>query len=358
MKNIATFIFTGFLLLSSISATKADPIRRANGSRFESDRVTKTITLDGIENLSITTSSYLSGKLTVRAVNDATAKISYVKHFKADSEATAEEYSEYVTLSFEDLENEFSISAETRSSPPWRGTDYSAGVDIEILVPRKTNVKVFARTSQYEIEVIGPFVSADIVSNFGDTYLEKIVSKVSVSSDNGAVTVADCTGPIKVTTSNRPIALRNIDGQLGSIRLRNQNGKISLDSVRGEIDARTEFAQITASNVRFESGRSTLATESSNIKVDAAAVSGDLSVRSENGKIEMGIPSDVSASILLQVEQGGRIYTKQIPIEVDRVSRTVVQGRIGNAQNKIEVDMAGVGTINLEGIPASSISRR
>lgn len=336
----------------------AQKIMRVRPDRYETAPETKSISLDRIENLSFTSSSYLNGRLNIRATDVPTARITYKLQFKVESEEQAQEFSDFITIAFEDLENEFAISAETRPSPPWRGTDFSAGVDVEIEVPLKNNLKIFARTSLFEVDIDGPFASADISSNFGDITLRKITNKVNVSSDNGAVTVENCSGPTKVTTSNRPISLLNVDGQLGSIRLRNQNGRISLDSVRGEIDARTEFAQISATRMRFESGRSTLATENSNIKLDASIISGDLSVRSENGKIEMMIPATVSAAVVLQVDQGGRIYTRKLPIRLDRVSRTLVQGQMGDGQNKIEVDMTGVGTIDLEGIRTAPLSNR
>ena len=358
MNKLRPVFLTLVVLLMAGSTLLAQRMIRVRPDRYEEPTITKTISLDRIENLSFTSSSYLNGRLTVRAADVPSTRISYKLQFKVESEEMAEEFASYITIAFEDLENEFAISAETKPSPPWRGGDFSAGVDVEIEVPRKNNLKIFARTSQFEINIEGPFAGADISSNFGDITLRKITSKVNVSSDNGAVTVEDCSGPTKVTTSNRPITLQNVDGQLGSIRLRNENGRISLDSVRGEIDARTEFAQISATRIRFESGRSTLATENSNIKLDATLVAGDLSVRSENGKIDMTIPTSVSAAVLLQVEEGGRIYTKELPIRVDRVTRTLVQGLIGEGLNKIEVDMAGVGTINLEGIRTAPLSNR
>ncbi len=358
MNNLRTPIAALLVGLCLATSLQAQRMVRVRPDRFESPSITKTISLDRIENLSFTSSSYLGGRLSIRAADVSTARITYKLQFKVESEEQAQEYSDYVSIAFEDLENEFAISAETRPSPPWRGTDFSAGVDIEIEVPRTNSMKIFARTSLFEIEIEGPFAAADISSNFGDITLRKITNKVNVSSDNGAVTVEDCSGPTKVTTSNRPINLLNVDGQLGSIRLRNLNGKINLDSVRGEIDARTEFAQISATRMRFEAGRSTLATENSNIKLEASVVAGDLAVRSENGKIDMSIPISVSAAVMLQVDPGGRIYTRQLPIRIERISRTLVQGQIGDGQNKIEVDMTGVGTINLEGIRAASLSNR
>ena len=358
MNNLRILALVGLIGLFLGTSLQAQRLTHVRPDRYESAAITKTISLDRIENLSFTSSSYLGGRLSIRAVDIPTARITYKFQYKVESEEQAEEYSGFVSVAFEDLENEFAISAETRPSPPWRGTDYSAGVEFEIEVPLKNSMKIFARTSLFEIDIEGPFAAADISSNFGDITLRKITNKVNVSSDNGAVNIENCSGPTKVTTSNRPINLVNVDGQLGSIRLRNQNGRISLDSVRGEVDARTEFAQISATRMRFESGRSTLSTENSNIKLDASVIAGDLAVRSENGKIEMTVPESVSAAVMLQVDQGGRIYTRQLPIRVDRISRTLLQGQIGDGQYKIEVDMTGVGTINLEGTRTASLSNR
>ena len=140
--------------------------------------------------------------------------------------------------------------------------------------------------------------------------------------------------------------------------MRNTNSKIILESVRGEIDARCENAPITGTNVRFESGHSQLVSENSNIEVDADAVNGDLTIRGTNGKINLTLPANTSASYVLQVDEAGRIYTKSLPIVVEAASRTRVIGYSGASRNKIEVDMSGVGTVNLEGKPANRMSIR
>ncbi len=355
-------IRTSVLLLSvgllAVPSADAEKLTKVRPDRYEGEPIVKTFGVAGTENLSFTSSSYLHGSLTVRATDRRDVRVSIKSQFKAGSLQEAEEFSDYLSVSFEDLENEFSISAETRSAPPWRGSDASAGVEVIIEAPETANLKIFARTSMFSIDIDGPFAAVDLNSTFGDITVREVSNKVNVNCDNGAVTVTNCSGPTKVTTSNRPIVLRNIDAQLGTIRLRNENGRIDIDSVRGEIDARTEFAQITASAIRLESSRSTLSTDNANIRLDLEAVSGDLVLRNENGNIDLTIPTTASVGLFLHVEEGGRIYTSNLPIAVDRVSRTALQGRIGSGQNKIEVDLTGVGTITLEGMDINRLSNR
>lgn len=336
----------------------AQRLTQVSSEKFESAPIVKTFGVAGTENLSFTASSYLIGSLKVEATNRSDVRVVIRQQFKATSRDEAEQFADYLNIAFEDLENEFAISAETRSSPPWRGSNSSAGVTVEIEAPATANLKIFARTSNFGVDIDGPFAAVDISNNFGDVRLREISNKVNVTCDNGAVTVVDCTGPTKVTTTNRPIVLRNIDAQLGTIRLRNENGRIEMDSIRGEVDARTEFAQIQAANISLASGRSTFSTDNSNIRLELASLSGDLIVRNENGKIDMALPTTVSAGLFLHAEEGGRIYTRDLPIRVNRVNRTVLEGEVGSGQNKIEIDMAGVGTITLEGMDSNRLSNR
>jgi hypothetical protein len=345
-----------FLLLGAAAALAQGSIVASGGSRYEGPLTTKTFDFKGYTNLSFTSSSYLSGKLTIVSSDKAQTTVSFRKVLKSESLDQANDFADYIDVNFEQLENEFAVSAETKSQPPWSGTDWAGTVEIEIDVPRNENLKIDVRTTVFTIDVTGPFASVDISNSLGEVAVEKITSKVRISSDNGGISVRDCTGPVTVSTSLRPITLTRVDGKLGSIKLRNSNSKIVLESVRGEIDARSENAPITGNDVRFEAGHSVLSTENSGVDIDAEAVNGDLTIRSANGKISLSLPANTSASYVLQVEEVGRIYTRSLPMTVETASRSRVIGYSGTRRSKIEIDMTGVGTIDLEGKPANRTS--
>jgi hypothetical protein len=355
LRNLTALVT--LLVCSCVLAQNAQ-ITKIDGSRYEGQRIPVTVEGKRFENLSFTASSYLGGKLSIKSSDRPNTTITYQKVFKADSKSEAESFDSFIDFTFEKLENELAISAETKSSPPWSGTDYSAGVNVQIEVPQNNNLKIDIRTSVFLIDIIGPFASVDITNTFGEISVARITNRIRVSSENGSVTIRDCTGPTTVTTAARPIELSNIDSKLGTIKLRNSAGRITLVSVKGEIDARTDAAPITGRDIRIESGNSTFSTENSNIKIDLVAVNGDLTVRSDNGRIDLSLPSATSAYYTLQVEDGGRIITKSLPMRVDTATRTLVRGSAGARQNKIEVDMGGVGAINLEGKLAGRVSIR
>ncbi len=351
-------IFLTVLLCSSVALAQRDRVERVGGDRFETELTTLKFSGGRYTNLSFTGSSYIIGKLSIVSSDKPITTVTCRKTLKADSPEQAEKFAGYIEVSGEELENELSISAETKSVPPWSGTEWSGGVNIEIEVPRNDNLKIDVRTTVFTIDITGPFATVDITSSLGDVSIEKITNKIRVSLENGGVSVRDCTGPVTVSTALRPITLTHVDGKLGSIKLGNTNAKIVLESVRGEIDARCDNAMISGNNVSFEAGHSQLVSENSNIEIDADAVNGDLTIRGANGKINLSLPANTSASYLLQVEEAGRIYTRELPMAVTVASRTRVIGTSGNRRNKIEVDMSGVGTVTLEGKPANRMSIR
>jgi hypothetical protein len=346
------------LLCSSMATAQRDRVERVSSERFETDLTTLKFSGGRYTNLSFTGSSYIIGKLSIMSSDKPITTVTYRKTLKAESPEQAEEFADYIEVNGEELENELSISAGTKSVPPWSETEWSGGANIEIEIPRNENLKIDVRTTVYTIDITGPFAAVDITSSLGDVSLDSITNKTRVSLENGGVNVRDCTGPVTVSTSLRPITLTRVDGKLGSIKLRNTNAKIILESVRGEIDAHCVNAMISGNNVSFEAGHSQLVSENSNVEINADAVNGDLTIRGANGKIKLSLPASTSASYLLQVEEAGRIYTRDLPMAVTVASRTRVIGTNGSKRNKIEVDMSGVGTVTLEGKPANRMSIR
>lgn len=342
-------VLTISILPGSSGTGFAQNIVHVNKDLYASEDIVRTYDLDDIENLSITASSYLHGSLEIYVGDVQETEIHFRKRYKADSQEQAESFDDYIDIRLDQFENEFAVAAQTHSSPPWSGTNYSAAVDIEIITPRYERLKIFVRTSSYDIRIDGEYAVVDVASNFGDVSVSGIRNKINIDCDNAAVLVRNCTGPTRVETKNRPIQLESVDSQLGTIRLRNDNGRIKLLDVRGEIDARTEYAEIDADGISFEPGRSILSTENSQITISVDEINGDLLVRNENNHSTLLLPQDISAALSLEIDESGRIYTNALPIKVETVTRTLLRGGIGSMQNSITVDMKGVGTIELEG---------
>jgi hypothetical protein len=351
MVLVMSYRVTIMLLLVLVVSAPAQRIERVEGSRFESEAVVQNLSEFPFENLSFSSSQYIGGILTVQSADLTAPRLTFRKIMNASSMTQAEDFAKYLSVQVEELENELSISAEAPSRPPWSGTDYSGKVDLLVEIPPNENLKIYTRTSAYSISVTGPFASVDITNEMGPIEVTNISRKVKIACENGAVRVDNCDGPVTVRTSLRPISLSNVDSKLGTVKLRNTNGKISLESIKGEIDARTDFATIEGAQLVIAPGRSKVRTENSNIKLETLAINGDLLLMNSHGKVELVLPDNTSAQYSLQVDEGGRIYTSGIPITAELVKRTLLSGYSGDKKNQINVDMRGVGTISLVGVP-------
>lgn len=358
MMSRVLFVFITLLLAAESTSGQQSTVKRTGPSRYESEPIKINLPQERYSILSFSGSSYLVGKLSIVSTDKPVATLSFVKTLKAESQRQAEEFADLIEVNIRSLENELSISAETASSPPWSGTNWSGAANIEIALPRNDNLKIDIRTTAFSIDVAGPFAAVDISNSVGEIAVSKITNKTRVSQESGGVMARDCTGPVTISVSSGPISLSNVDGKLGTIKLRNANARLILESVRGEIDARCDNAMITGNGIRFEAGHSQLASGNSNIDINADEVNGDLTVRGENGTINFSLPQNTSASYQLQVDEVGRIYTRTLPMTVSHASRTRVVGTTGGKRNKIEIDMAGAGTINLEGRPVNRTSLR
>lgn len=339
----------GMALLLSATVLHGQRIERVEGSRFETEAIVQDLTDFPFESLSFTSSAYIGGTLAIKSADLPAPRLTFRKILKAGSTAQAEDFSKYISVKIEELESELSISVEASARPPWSGTDYAGQIDLLLEIPGRETLKVYSRTTAYSIDIAGPFASVDVTNEMGHIQIANITRKVKVSSENSAVRIENCVGPVTVRTSLRPIVISDIDSKLGTVNLRNTNGTITMESIRGEIDVRTDFAAIQGDKLVIAAGRSKVRTENSNIKLRIADLQGDLLLTDAHGKIDLTIPENASARYGLQVEEGGRIYTSGIPIRADLVSRTRLSGSSGEGKNELNVDMRGVGTINLVG---------
>lgn len=350
LKVMKTFILQ-FVIISLLFThlSYAQRINKISGSRYVTEPIEVVVDIENFDNFFFGSSSYIGGDILIHSADVEKPIVKYTKYLKAPSKSKAEEFAEYLSMEVEKQENELALFAQSKPSPPWRGSDWSGQVNIEVTLPQNSDLKITVRTTLFDITVTGPFADVEIDNDLGSIFVSKISRKVKISSDNGIIKIEGCTGPISARTSNRSISLYNADSKLGTIKLRNKHGKILLEKVTGELDIRTNFAAIIGSGIKFTSGRSRLKTENSNIDLEVEQVDSDLSLSNENGTINLMLPANISGDYDISVGDGGRIFTKDILIKTENVSRNRLIGTSHGGQYKIDLDMRGVGTIELFG---------
>jgi len=275
----------------------------------------------------------------------------------------------------------------TPTRAPWEGSNYSIGVDLKIAIPE--NYYVESRTSYGNIDLIGPFSGVDINDEYGSVTIENVkgnliiktsYSSVDLSHIEGSVMVEasyseidardiiiknspgmfttsygtlhlqDITGSVEALTDYDNIRVSNINASKGSVILRTNYGQIEVDNVVGELVCETSFEPIILGNIELTHGISKFDTKHAPIDAEILRM-GDsqLIINNTYSTINLSLASDISAKLLLAVDEGGKIHTQDLSIKPLVMQRNRLVGLVGDGLAKIEINVDGIGEINVSG---------
>ena len=166
----------------------------------------------------------------------------------------------------------------------------------------------------------------------------------------GPIELSDILGPLEANTSYESIDVKNIQAPRGSIILRTSYGKIKADSISGELVCETSYDPIVLSNINFTHGLNSIETRYSPINIDLFKIEdAQLVINNTYNNINMILPKDISARLTLAVDKGGKIHTRGFPIKSLIMEKTRLEGLIGDGRSKVELNVDGIGEINIEG---------
>jgi len=277
------------------------------------------------------------------------------------------------------------VLAPTRA--PWEQSNYSVGVDLKIKIPE--NYFVETRTSYSNIDLVGPLSGVDIDDEYGSVTIEKVrgnsiiktsYSSIDLSDIEGSITVEaiyseinardvviknrpgmfttsygklnlkDVIGSVEAVTDYDNIKVSNINAPKGSIILRTNYGQIEADNVVGELVCETGFEPIILGNIELTHGISKFDTKHAPIDAEIMRM-GDsqLIINNTYSSINLSLASDISAKLLLAVDEGGKIHTRDLSIKPLVMKRNRLVGLVGDGLAKIEINVDGIGEINISG---------
>ena len=286
------------------------------------------------------------------------------------------------------------VLAPTRA--PWEGSNYSIGVNLKILIPK--NYYVETRTSYSNIDLVGPFSGVNIDGEYGSVTVESVkgntiikssYSSIDLSDLEGSVTVEaiyseinardiviknspgmfttsygklsleDVVGSVEAVTDYDNIRVSNINASKGSVILRTNYGQIEADNVVGELVCETSFEPIILGNIELTHGISKFGTKHAPIDAEILRM-GDsqLIINNTYSTINLSLAPDISAKLLLAVDEGGKIHTKDLSIVPLVMKRNRLVGLIGDGMAKIEINIDGIGEINVSGRNTNTNSDR
>lgn len=345
-------------------------------------------TLRGQPSFELQGSKNLGGEIRIISRQSAEARVTYSKSASASSEAEAKKFLELIDfrLTVEDEEALFRIL--TPSHAPWQGSNHSVWLDILIELPEKSSIKI--RSKFMKVEIGGPFRSVDVESAFSSIGVKKIFGPVDIRTDNGSIvlaavkgqlkartengsidamdivlssgyailqtsngriTMANIQGPVEAYTSNGEIEARKIAAADGSVVLRTSYAPIKAEGINGELICETSYGKVEVKDITINHGHSRLETSYAPILAQVEAISNcELYVANDYSNVDLSIPGDASALLVASVDRGGRIHTRNLSLVPKALDMTRLEGFVGDGESRIEVNVGGIGSIDINGL--------
>jgi hypothetical protein len=345
-------------------------------------------TLQGETVFEINGSQNLSGSIGIVAESSDEIEVSFVKTARAQSRPQAERFLDLIDLRMAARgDDRVVLDILTPSDSPWEGTEHAASIDIVIGLPEKMRIEGELRLMK--INISGPFGGVKLRSQFsalsidgtrGEVDITTAFSPIALSeiegeiraetrygpisasgiivplgsavfkTVNGAIALTDIQGPVEAYTSYSKIRASDIDAAEGSIVFRTSYSPIDIEDISGELICETSFSPINIRGATLNHGQSKLETSYSPIDAEFDEIEDcQLIVYNSYNNIKLSIPADISAQIIADVDQGGRIHASGVPVRPIYIDVTRLEGFLGDGQSRIETKVSGVGTIEIEG---------
>jgi len=305
------------------------------------------------------TISNTRGSIDIQGGDGEQVMVRFTKRVKARSRLEAKEWAEKVEILIDRDDRELFIEAKL----PREWTESlgslikglfdkrpSVRVDFEIFTPRQMEIEVASVSGDVLIRAIDGNTGVDVVS--GDLEIEEIEGDVRIDNVSGDMVVQSITGVLNIDAVSGDADISDVDGSLsidltsGDVYGKRLRGNVAVDATSGDVVLREVSGDV---RIDLTSGDITLQQERGELWIDTS--SGDVSVETvveidgryevdtSSGEIVFRIPENSSSSVDLETS-GGRIHAK-LPMVVESVSRTHLQGTIGSGGAEIVLSTSG-----------------
>ena len=342
-----TFILFLFFLLSNLSHYQMIFLNKASAYSYAEDTGTMKISVSGARELSLDTPRNIGGKIRIQTWEKDEVMVEYEKESKAEDKGEAKEFLEMIELDLDRSADIVTLEISTPRNAPWEGTDKSVRLNLDVFVPEDFNLTAESRYFDYDIS--GPLMNVQIESGYSRVNIEEVEGETNIETSYGGVEAKNLSGAVNIETSYGPIFLSDVDTPNKTIYLETAYDKIDIIRVKGNVKARTNYSPILATDLEMAGGASSFETVYSKIDLKIEKLEDcDLYIENTYGNVYLELPSDVSAELSLSIDPGGRIETSKIPILVESIDNTNLEGVIGEGDSKIEIIVGGIGKILLE----------
>jgi hypothetical protein len=306
------------------------------------------VSAQGASEFRLTTPSNLGGQVYLEVWDEEDCQVKFTIWARANSTEQAKIFTDKVDFELDREEEVVDLKLITPHPAPWEGSNYGINATLYIFIPH--HFTVVTKTQAFDLDITGPIPTLNIQNQYGKIQVSDISEETKISSTYGQVDAENIRGVLNVETSYNSISVRNVDTDDEKAVLKTSYGKIDVEKFEGQLEASTVYSSIDASDIVLRDGRNEFNTVYSKIDLDIAELQdAQLYVQNTYGNVNLTVPEDLSARLKFTVGRGGKIITRGIIIQPTVLNQTTLEGICGEEESEIEVDINGIGQIQLEG---------
>lgn len=277
------------------------------------------------------------GTITINVSDGKTMKVSVRKKVRADKQEDADSYNSKTKPQLTVVDKVVTLDAETHAAG-----DHSVTTDMDVYVPRNTDIVVVSRRG--DITINGMQGSVDITHHNGEVNLNDHTGNAVFNLEGSSARAQHIKGDLTIQGRAKEVAVEDVDGAVHlngefqeSVRLVRVSKTVSFRSSRTEM----EFARLDgrldldSGDLRADSlsGPMHLTTHSKDIALEG--LSGDLRLEDQNGTVSVGLHKP--GNIQIDNHKGDVQITipPNTPLKVEARTR---EGEIESDYDEIKVD--------------------
>ncbi|HEX9704268.1 MAG TPA: DUF4097 family beta strand repeat-containing protein [Gemmatimonadales bacterium] len=242
--------------------------------------------------------------------------------------------------SFGDFEGERSFRREGREvRVTTRAGGLEAHADLKILVPPGQKISVYLGVGHAAVQGVQGDLRVDVAA--ADVTASRTSGLLIIDTGSGSIEVADAEGEVLLDTGSGSIRAARVRGP--KLNIDTGSGEVTVDAADvAELLIDTGSGSVDATAVR--SREILIDTGSGSVRLDVLQDVESLSIDTGSGSVTLTLPAIVGGTV--ELETGSGDIELGFPVETTRMSRSHLQGKIGDGQGRIVVE-TGSGSITL-----------
>ncbi|MFH1372825.1 MAG: hypothetical protein ABII79_03410 [bacterium] len=345
MKWSLSVVFAVGCFFGLWSPTTAQDVFEEEPGLFSTTELYKATMVTTQKKVVIRSANTLQGSLRVITTTDSKVSVSYRKKCRTSSSSQAIDFIDMIAIELNHKPEAVMLELRAPNPAPWSSHE-SGMVDAEVVVPENCVLEIDA--AYFDLTANGPFEEVNVPSSMGKLEVRNVTARLYLKTVNGSVYLENISGEILVSTSNAPLAARQIVSNGQTARFINDGGNIGINDFSGQIDVKSSYGRIELSDFKLRTGRSSIRGKSGPITVDISEID-DARVMISNRfeDIEITVPVDLSARLSLAVEEGGKIDVGDFLFKADLVQPDRLNLVAGDGEALISASLSGKGNIYL-----------